>query len=256
MAEKKVYIGSMGPFVFDDAETINDPDGDFSGENQIGLRSDENVKAPEFEGVLISAIQVTSLADPSTELNPLSSSKVGGLLACYEVVAGAPDLFTLYLWDTAAGAESVPYTVDGTGGTWVAVAGKYKAGDFNLDGDLSGTHDIVDHDTSATGAELDTLTDGSTTSLHKHTESDITDLDHDDTDAVHDDDFSTNGVMLRTGAGAYDTEAGVASSTVTVITAIQAGGAGGIGFQYKDRTITITNGVVTAVGAESGWNDV
>jgi hypothetical protein len=42
----------------------------------------------------------------------------------------------------------------------------------------------------------------------------------------------------------------------TVITAIQAGGAGAIGFQYKTRALTLNGGIITTVGAESGWNDV
>lgn len=40
MALKKVYIGSVGPFVYDDEKDINDPDGDFSGETQQAIRTD------------------------------------------------------------------------------------------------------------------------------------------------------------------------------------------------------------------------
>ena len=29
MAEHKVYIGNLGPFIYDDAEDLEDPDGDF-----------------------------------------------------------------------------------------------------------------------------------------------------------------------------------------------------------------------------------
>lgn len=40
---------------------------------------------------------------------------------------------------------------------------------------------------------------------HSHTEIDITDLDHTDVNAIHDDDFSaTEGFMRKTGAGAYE----------------------------------------------------
>lgn len=31
MAERKVYVGSLGPHLYDDADAINDPDGDFAG---------------------------------------------------------------------------------------------------------------------------------------------------------------------------------------------------------------------------------
>lgn len=40
MTIRKAYIGSLGPFYYDDAEAINDPDGDFAGENQRGLTTD------------------------------------------------------------------------------------------------------------------------------------------------------------------------------------------------------------------------
>lgn len=33
MATQKVYIGSVGPFLYDDAAPIDDPDGDMAGEN-------------------------------------------------------------------------------------------------------------------------------------------------------------------------------------------------------------------------------
>ena len=44
MAKKKVYIGSVGPFVYDDANLINDPDGDFPGEFQRAITSDGSIK--------------------------------------------------------------------------------------------------------------------------------------------------------------------------------------------------------------------
>jgi hypothetical protein len=47
-----------------------------------------------------------------------------------------------------------------------------------------------------------------------------------------------------------------ASGTFTVITAIQVGGAGAIGFQYRTRSLTFVTGLITTIGAESGWNDV
>ena len=49
---------------------------------------------------------------------------------------------------------------------------------------------------------------------------------------------------------------GGSDTDFTVITAIQAGGAGGVGFQYKTRALTLTSGIIETVGAESGWNDV
>lgn len=46
------------------------------------------------------------------------------------------------------------------------------------------------------------------------------------------------------------------SGAVTVITQIQAGGIGAIGFQYKNRVLTVANGLITVIAAESGWTDI
>ena len=40
MATKKIYIGSFGPFIYDDEADINDVDGDFTGETLQAVRSD------------------------------------------------------------------------------------------------------------------------------------------------------------------------------------------------------------------------
>jgi len=40
MARKKYYIGSRGPFFYDDATPIDDPDGDFAGEDNCALVTD------------------------------------------------------------------------------------------------------------------------------------------------------------------------------------------------------------------------
>ena len=37
MPTKKVYIGSVGPFLYDDSSPLNDPDGDFAGETVKSL---------------------------------------------------------------------------------------------------------------------------------------------------------------------------------------------------------------------------
>lgn len=40
MAEKKIYIGSVGPYLFDDTDNVNDADGDFSGLTMRALLTD------------------------------------------------------------------------------------------------------------------------------------------------------------------------------------------------------------------------
>ncbi|HUU31611.1 MAG TPA: hypothetical protein VMY69_05860 [Phycisphaerae bacterium] len=47
-----------------------------------------------------------------------------------------------------------------------------------------------------------------------------------------------------------------ATGNHTVISSLQAGGGGGIGLQYKTRTLTYSGGIITAVSAESGWIDL
>lgn len=49
---------------------------------------------------------------------------------------------------------------------------------------------------------------------------------------------------------------GGSDTDITVVTTIQAGGAGGVGFQYKTRDLTIDAGIIKTVGAESAWVDV
>ena len=145
MTERKVYIGSVGPYLFEDTDDLADGDGDFSGQKMAAGVTDGVQVAAEFIGIPVMGIAVTDIDDPSTELNPLSASNVGGLLAAYQVSAGANDPFTFYLWDTDAAAENVPYTVDGSGGVWIAVGGKYRSGDVYVSGDINYGGDLGDH---------------------------------------------------------------------------------------------------------------
>ena len=76
----------------------------------------------------VTVITVVDITDPSTELNPLSGSSGGDLRLCVEEDIGANDQSTLYKWDTDAGAQDIPYVVNGTGGgRWVAIAGRFQA---------------------------------------------------------------------------------------------------------------------------------
>jgi len=77
----------------------------------------------------------------------------------------------------------------------------YTSSDFTHDDLIAGT--IADHDTSATGAELDTLTDGSSTTLHNHTHANATGQTTDDHHAESHDiashsDTSATGAELDT----------------------------------------------------------
>lgn len=133
MAEKKVYIGSIGPFLFDDADDVDDPDGDFVGETQKAALSDADMQADSFIG-----------SPTSLDIN-----------------------------------------------------------DF-----LSGT-----------AGEIEVVDDGDQTAT-----------------------LRGNGENTET--------------SFNIVVALQAGGAGGIGLQYKTRAVTLSRGIVTDVGSESSWNDL
>jgi len=46
MTVRKIYIGSVGPFLFDDEDLINDPDDEWDGEYQRGITTDAPISAP------------------------------------------------------------------------------------------------------------------------------------------------------------------------------------------------------------------
>ena len=138
MAEKKIYLGSVGPALFNDDELIADGDGDFADLYRHALVTDQQLIVTEspslddhvarysdIQGKILNPVAVTDIDDPSTELNALAGA-AGVLLLAYEVGANA-DESTLYAWDNAIGTgEDVPYIVAGSSGFWVAVAGKYS----------------------------------------------------------------------------------------------------------------------------------
>lgn len=53
MAEKKFYVGSHGPFLYDNEDLIDDPDGDFAGRSQRAFVSEES---PVFENLIPNAL--------------------------------------------------------------------------------------------------------------------------------------------------------------------------------------------------------
>ena len=65
MAEKKVYLGSEGPFLYDDAELVDDPDSDWAGEAVRALLTDGDVKVTGTHTVGILGLLDT---DDSNEL--------------------------------------------------------------------------------------------------------------------------------------------------------------------------------------------
>jgi hypothetical protein len=56
MAVKSLYLGSVGPFKYDDTDLVNDPDGKFVGETFDAVKSDGGLSlgAGSFDTLLVS----------------------------------------------------------------------------------------------------------------------------------------------------------------------------------------------------------
>lgn len=90
-------------------------------------------------GSSIMATSVANIDDPSTELASVSGSAAGDLGIVYEINGGSvADEYTLYAWDTESLTANSPYIVSGSGGTWIAIGGKYTNSDINSDGNVLG----------------------------------------------------------------------------------------------------------------------
>lgn len=139
MARKKLYIGSLGPYLYDNAKAIDDPDGDFAGRDNEALVTDGQliveeaptedyhvVRIDDLGAMILPPIAVADIANP-VELNSIAGT-VGTLILVYKVNAAATDESTLYAYDPSGPAVSVPYVVDASGAgaeRWIAIAGRY-----------------------------------------------------------------------------------------------------------------------------------
>ena len=123
MAQKKVYSGSLGPFLFNDSSSFSDGVAMKGLVSETGIvvstttdpTGDELVNETYLNKV-IRRVTVISITDPSAELNLLDAEH-GGIVVCSQVVAG-DNLTSIYIGDTSSTAiESVPDTVNGVGST-------------------------------------------------------------------------------------------------------------------------------------------
>lgn len=62
MTERKIYIGSVGPFLFDDTDPIDDADGDFPGEVMRGMATDADILAANIDQDLSTGASPTFVA--------------------------------------------------------------------------------------------------------------------------------------------------------------------------------------------------
>lgn len=82
MAERKIYFGSVGPFLFDDTDLIDDEDGDFAAETQQAVRTDGPIRTDHTPAVnedMIRLVDLTSTLD-ELELRLAAESFYFGLL--------------------------------------------------------------------------------------------------------------------------------------------------------------------------------
>ena len=87
MALKKVYFGSLGPFVYDDTVLVNDPDGDFAGEDHQSITTDGQMfieSTPVTDKEVLRLVDVGALA--GNVIGPAAS--VDNAIARFDGVTG------------------------------------------------------------------------------------------------------------------------------------------------------------------------
>lgn len=70
-------------------------------------------------------VGVANITSP-TELGSIVGSVEGELRLAVQIVGGGNNFMTLYQWDIAGAVANSPYVVASTGGSWVAVSGRYS----------------------------------------------------------------------------------------------------------------------------------
>lgn len=87
MALKKVYFGSLGPFVYDDTVLVNDPDGDFAGEDHQSITTDGQMfieSTPVTDKEVLRLVDVGALA--GNVIGPATS--VDNAIARFDGITG------------------------------------------------------------------------------------------------------------------------------------------------------------------------
>jgi len=139
LAKQKYYLGSQGPFTYEDTDLLVDPDIGTVAREAIVTQGQMRVlgtpvspyhvaRKQEVDAVSMPSVAVLNINDPSPELLLKSGLQIGILLIAYQSVLGTVDPFTLYCWDDNIASNDSPYVVNGAGGGhWIAVGGKYNA---------------------------------------------------------------------------------------------------------------------------------
>jgi hypothetical protein len=204
--------------------------------------------------------------DNPTELGS-KKGKPGQFILVAEIVAAGSDLWTLYAYDDDGPSENAPYVMRAlrqdpdalpAGERWVAIAGQYSYIDhlinaklevkqlFIEDTNQSNKIEIKWNENDTVDRILNILVAGANRTLSlgaNLTVSGSADVSQD-----------MKSSASPTFAGL--TLTGKPSETFTVLTAIQAGGSGAKGIQYKSKSLTLTTGIITTSAVESSWTDI
>lgn len=81
MALKKLYIGTVGPFLYDDTDLIDDEDGDFAGETHKGIVTDGQLiveKAPTDPNHVMRKTDEYNPGGSDTDITVVTVIQVGG----------------------------------------------------------------------------------------------------------------------------------------------------------------------------------
>lgn len=139
MAIRRYWIGSTGPFLYEDTGTYGYDGGLFrafrtDGQMVVDAEPavDHNVlRLSDIDGV-INIVAVDDIDDPSTELASYTALRTGALLVVYE--AGSPtNEYALYAYDSTATANP-PTVCAGSVGYWVCIVGEHAVGGGPTDG--------------------------------------------------------------------------------------------------------------------------
>lgn len=160
---------TMRLFAFDDSGTTVvkaiDSDGnvfDFVGPQ--GPQGDTGPTGPQGPAGSAMKQAVADIDDPSSELASVGGV-IGDLMVVYEDADPAESTF--YVFDDSVTApNNSPYIVAGSGGKWIAAAGKYQNGNksvlgtLGIDGNITVTGTVDGRDVATDGAKLDGIEAG------------------------------------------------------------------------------------------------
>jgi hypothetical protein len=125
MAPRQYWIGSFGPFGYNDANLYQDLSPHRFASDRPPIANDDVVRLQDLNANIQLAASA-NIDNPAAELAIRASTSDGGLLVVYQAAGGVNDEYTIYAWDSNPGVADVPYVVAGAGGgMWIAVAGKY-----------------------------------------------------------------------------------------------------------------------------------